>query len=101
MHLRFDVPASSLPEEVKARLLRLSDHRITADGVVVIKAQRFRSLEKNRAEALERLRELVALAAAVPRPRRPTTPSLAARRRRLDSKVRRGQLKAQRRRVTA
>lgn len=101
VHLRFDVRASSLPEEIKARLLRLPDQRITADGVVVIKAQQFRSLEKNRAEALERLRELVARAAAVPRPRRPTKPSLAARRRRVDSKVRRGQLKAQRRRVTA
>jgi ribosome-associated protein len=101
VHLRFDVRASSLPEEVKARLLRLPDQRITADGVVVIKAQQFRSLEKNRAEALERLRELVARAATVPRPRRPTKPSLAARRRRVDSKVRRGQLKAQRRRVTA
>jgi ribosome-associated protein len=99
VHLRFDVRASSLPEEVKGRLLRLPDQRISAEGVVVIKAQQFRSLEKNRADALDRLRELVARAAAVPRPRRPTRPSLAAKRRRIEGKVRRGQVKAQRRRV--
>lgn len=101
VHLRFDVRASSLPDAVKARLLRLPDQRITAEGVVVIKAQQFRSLEQNRADALARLRELVARAAAIPRPRRPTQPTLAAKRRRVDSKVRRGQVKAQRRRVTA
>ncbi len=101
VHLRFDIRASSLPEAVKARLLRLPDQRISAEGVVVIKAQQFRSLEQNRADALARLRELVARAAVVPRPRRPTKPPLAAKRRRVDSKVRRGQIKAQRRRVIA
>jgi ribosome-associated protein len=99
IHLRFDVRASSLPEAVKERLLRLPDQRISADGVVVIKAQQHRSLEKNRDEALARLQALVARAAAVPRPRRPTKPTKAAQRRRVESKVRRGQLKAQRRRV--
>jgi ribosome-associated protein len=99
IHLRFDVRASSLPEAVKERLLRLPDQRVSAEGVVVIKAQQHRSLEKNRDEALARLQTLVARAAAVPRPRRPTKPTKAAQRRRVESKVRRGQLKAQRRRV--
>jgi ribosome-associated protein len=99
IHLRFDVRASSLPEAVKERLLRLPDQRISAEGVVVIKAQQHRSLEKNRDEALARLQALVTRAAAVPRPRRPTKPTKAAQRRRVESKVRRGQLKAQRRRV--
>lgn len=100
IHLRFDVRASSLPEAVKERLLRLPDQRISADGVVVIKAQQHRSLEQNRAEALARLQALVGRAAAVPKVRRPTKPSRAAQRRRIESKVRRGQVKAQRRRVT-
>jgi len=99
IHLRFDVRASSLPEAVKARLLLLRDQRISADGVVVIKAQQYRSLEKNRADALARLRELVARAAVVPRPRRPTKPTKASQRRRVESKVRRGQVKALRKRV--
>jgi ribosome-associated protein len=99
IHLRFDVRASSLPEAVKERLLRLPDQRVSAEGVVVIKAQQHRSLEKNRDEALARLQALVARAAAVPRPRRPTKPTKAAQRRRVESKVRRGQLKASRRRV--
>jgi ribosome-associated protein len=100
IHLRFDVRASSLPEAVKARLLQLRDSRVSADGVVVIKAQSHRSLEKNRDDALARLRELVARAAAVPRPRRPTKPTRASQRRRVEEKVRRGQVKALRRRVT-
>jgi ribosome-associated protein len=99
IHLRFDVRASSLPEAVKARLLLLRDQRINADGVVVIKAQQFRSLEKNRADALARLHELVIRAAVVPRPRRPTKPTKASQRRRVESKVRRGQVKALRKRV--
>ena len=99
IHLRFDVRASSLPEAVKERLLRLSDQRISADGVVVIKAQQHRSLEKNREEALARLQALVARAAAVPRLRKATKPTKAAQRRRVESKVRRGQLKASRRRI--
>jgi ribosome-associated protein len=99
IHLRFDVRASSLPEAVKARLLQLRDQRISADGVVVIKAQQYRSLEKNREDALARLQELVARAAVVPRPRRPTKPTKASQRRRVESKVRRGQVKALRKRV--
>jgi ribosome-associated protein len=99
IHLRFDVRASSLPEEVKARLLTLRDQRITSDGVVVIKAQQHRSLEKNREDALARLRELVARAAAVPRRRKATRPTRASQRRRVETKVRRGQLKALRKRV--
>jgi ribosome-associated protein len=99
LHLRFDIRASSLPEEVKARLLARSDQRITADGVVVIKAQRYRSQDKNRADALERLHSLVAAAAVVEKPRRPTKPSKSAKRRRVDSKVKHGQLKATRGRI--
>jgi ribosome-associated protein len=99
VQLRFDVGASSLPEAVKARLLKLADQRITAEGVVVIKAQQHRSLERNREEALARLRELVSRAAVVPRPRVPTKPTRAAKKRRLENKVRRGEVKALRRRV--
>ncbi|HSD54232.1 MAG TPA: alternative ribosome rescue aminoacyl-tRNA hydrolase ArfB [Burkholderiales bacterium] len=99
IHLRFDVRASSLPEQVKARLLHMRDQRITSDGVVVIKAQQHRSLEKNREDALGRLRELVARAAAVPQPRKATKPTRASQRRRVETKVRRGQVKALRRRV--
>ncbi len=99
VHLRFDVAASSLPEAVKERLLAMRDRRVTADGVVVIKAQRFRTQEKNRADALERLRDLVARACHVPRTRRPSKPSRAAKRRRVDEKVKRGKVKALRRPV--
>lgn len=99
VHLRFDIRASSLPEALKGRLLRLSDHRISADGVVVIKAQSHRSLEKNREEALARLRMLVAAAAAVPRPRRATRPTGGSRERRLDEKRRRSRVKGLRGRV--
>jgi ribosome-associated protein len=93
-HLRFDVRASSLPDTVKQRLLARSDQRITADGVVVIKAQQHRSLEKNRAEALARLHALVAAAATLPRVRRPTRPTASSQRARVDTKVRRGKVKA-------
>ena len=99
LHLRYDIRASSLPDEVKTRLLARGDQRITADGVVVIKAQRYRSQEQNRADALERLQALVAEAAFVDKPRKPTKPSRSARRRRVDSKVKRGQLKATRGRI--
>jgi ribosome-associated protein len=101
LHLRFDVRASSLPGEVKARLLARNDQRITADGIVVIKAQRYRSQDKNRADALARLEELVAAAAAVELPRKATRPPRSAKRRRVDSKVKRGELKATRRKVVA
>jgi len=97
VHLRFDITASSLPEEVRARLLALDDRRISKDGVLVIKAQEFRSLEKNRAEALRRLEMLVAAASTVARPRRPTKPTQGSVRRRQDAKRRHSTLKASRR----
>ena len=94
IHLRFDIAASSLPGAVKGRLLSRKDHRITRDGVVVIKAQQHRSLEQNRAEALARLQALVDRAAHVPRARKATRPTLASRERRLEGKKQRGQVKA-------
>jgi len=99
VQLRFDVRASSLPEPVKARLYARNDRRITADGVIVIKAQRFNSQDRNREDALARLQEIVDSAAVVPRPRKATRPTRGSQRRRVDSKVRRGQVKAARRRV--
>lgn len=100
VHLRFDIRASSLPDEVKARLLQLRDRRISADGVVVIKAQQYRSLERNSFAALERLRELISKAAFVPRQRRATKPTRNSQKRRLDSKMLHGKVKAQRGRVS-
>lgn len=99
VHLRFDIGASSLPPELKTRLLALGDQRVSAAGVVVIKAQQYRSLELNREDALTRLRELLARAAHIPRTRRPTKPTRSSQRRRVESKVKRGQVKAQRGRV--
>jgi ribosome-associated protein len=99
LHLRFDVRASSLPDAVKARLLARGDQRITTEGVVIIKAQRYRSQDQNRADALSRLQELVEEAATVEIPRKPTRPTRSAKRRRTDSKVKRGQLKATRGRI--
>ena len=99
IHLRFDIAASSLPQAVKARLLAQGDQRISGDGVIVIKAQRFRSLARNREDALARLQALVDAAAEVPRARRPTRPTAGSQRRRVDGKVQRGRLKAARGRV--
>lgn len=99
VHLRFDIRASSLPEALKARLCARKDQRITADGVVVIKAQRYNSQERNRDDALSRLQALVDSAAAVPPRRKPTRPTRGSQRRRVDGKVKRGQIKATRRRV--
>lgn len=99
VHLRFDVRASSLPDEVKHRLLHRGDQRITRTGIVVIKAQQHRSLEMNRAEALARLQALVDAAATVPKRRRPTRPTRAAKERRLESKQRRARVKSLRGRV--
>ena len=99
IHLRFDVAASSLPEAVKARLLALSDRRLSEDGVVVIKAQRHRSQELNRRDALERLNALVARAAEVPLVRKPTRPTRASKRRRLEAKGARSEVKAGRAKV--
>jgi len=94
VHLRFDVRASSLPEEVKERLLRFGDQRITRTGVVVIKSQQHRSLEQNRLEAIARLNALVAAAAHVPKKRRATRPTFSSKTKRLDLKRRRGRTKA-------
>ena len=99
VHLRFDVRASSLPEHVKERLLRIGDQRVTRTGVVVIKAQQHRSLERNRSEALARLQSLVAAAAHVPKKRKPTRPSSSSRLKRLEAKKRHSRLKALRGRV--
>lgn len=93
VHLRFDIAASSLPDAVKVRLLALGDQRLTKDGVLVIKAQEFRTQEKNRAAALARLQELVEAAATVQRPRRATKPTYGSQKRRLESKVKRGAIK--------
>ena len=99
IHLRFDIRASSLPEEIKARLMARRDSRITADGVAILKAQRYRSQEQNRDDAFVRLQALVDAAATVARPRKPTKPTRGSQRRRVDSKVKRGQVKATRGRV--
>lgn len=99
VHLRFDIRASSLPDELKQRLLARRDQRISDEGIIVIKAQIYRSLEKNRAEAIARLRAVIDAAAEIPRTRRPTRPSATARRKRVETKVQRGQVKALRRRV--
>ncbi len=96
-HLRFDIHASSLPPEIKERLLKLGDQRISKEGVLVIKAQEFRSLEKNRAEALRRLELLVNSVAVLPRKRRPTKPTHGSVKRRLEQKGRRADIKAGRR----
>jgi len=94
VHLRFDIAASSLPELIRERLLELGDHRISKDGVVIIKAQEFRSLEKNRGEALRRLEELIAGVAVLPKKRRPTRPTRSSVAKRLEAKARRATLKA-------
>ncbi len=99
VHLRFDIRGSSLPDDLKTRLLEKRDQRINRDGVIVIKAQQFRSLEKNRAEALARLQALVEATATVPRTRRATKPTKASQRKRVDAKVKRGQVKAMRGRI--
>lgn len=99
VHLRFDIRASSLPDVYKQRLLRLRDQRITKDGVVVIKAQESRSREANRDEALARLRELVKSVAAVRKKRRPTRPTAASKKKRLEGKARRSAVKSLRGRV--
>ena len=99
VHLRFDVNASSLPADVKERLLALKDTRITDEGVVVLKAQRFRSQEKNRQDAMERLNELVQGVARPPRVRKPTRPTYGSKQRRLEGKTQRSQVKALRGKV--
>ena len=96
IHLRFDVRASSLPEDVRTRLLASGDRRVTPDGVVVLKAQRHRTQERNLADAIARLQALVDAAAVAPKVRTPTRPTRAAKRRRVDDKVHRGRVKSAR-----
>jgi ribosome-associated protein len=99
VHLRFDIRASSLPDALKERLLAFRDQRITDEGVVVIKAQRYRSQERNLEDARQRLQRFVEEATAVRPPRTPTRPTASSRRKRLEDKVQRGRVKAARRRV--
>ena len=96
IHLRFDIPASSLPELVKSRLYMFSDQRISKEGIAVIKAQRYRSQDKNRVEALQRLQELVQSAMFTPKTRRPTRPTRGSQLRRMDKKSQQGQKKDRR-----
>jgi ribosome-associated protein len=100
IHLRFDIGASSIPELYKERLLKLSDQRITKEGVVVIKAQQYRSQEQNREEALRRLQELIRSVTVAPKRRKPTRPTRSSQMKRLDSKTKRGAAKLSRGRVT-
>ncbi|WP_019341600.1 alternative ribosome rescue aminoacyl-tRNA hydrolase ArfB [Stutzerimonas stutzeri] len=99
LHLRFDINGSSLPEFYKERLLALRDSRITGDGVIVIKAQQYRTQEQNRADALERLAELIRSVTKVEKARRPTRPTLGSKKRRLEGKSKRGAIKAGRGKV--
>ncbi len=99
IHLRFDINQSSLPDFYKQRLLKLRDSRISNDGVIVIKAQQYRTQEQNRDDALQRLQELIKSAAATQKPRRATRPTKGSVRRRVDNKTKRGQLKQSRKRV--
>jgi ribosome-associated protein len=100
IHLRFDINASSLPPIFKERLLNLSDRRITKDGIVIIKAQQYRTQEQNKADALDRLKLLIKSVATVPKVRRITKPSLRANRDRIDRKNRRSEIKALRGNIT-
>ena len=100
IHLRYSIPASSLPDVIKERLLTLSDQRITADGVVVIKAQTTRSQEQNKAEAVERLQALVDSVAVLPKRRKATKPTKSSQRKRLEGKSVRGDVKKLRGRVS-
>ena len=99
VHLRFDIQASSLPLLYKERLLALRDQRITSDGVIIIKAQQYRTQEQNRSDALERLKELILAAIKVEKARRPTKPTLGSKKRRLEGKSQRGSIKAGRGKV--
>lgn len=99
VHLRFDIRASSLPDLYKERLLALSDSRISNDGVVVIKAQQYRSQEQNRNDALLRLAELIVSVTVTAKPRRPTKPTRSSQKKRLEGKTRRGEVKANRGKV--
>jgi ribosome-associated protein len=99
IHLRFDIRGSSLPDIYKERLLAMNDQRLTVDGILVIKAQQYRTQEKNRADALERLARIIRRATIVEKMRTPTRPSVAARLKRVEGKTRRGRIKTMRRKV--
>ncbi|MDD2720437.1 MAG: alternative ribosome rescue aminoacyl-tRNA hydrolase ArfB [Gallionella sp.] len=101
IHLRFDILASSLPEEYKGRLLKLHDRRITSDGVITLKAQRFRTQDKNRKDAIERLTALILSVSIEPKLRVPTRPSRNAKRKRMEQKTLHALVKSARRKVTA
>src|SRR5687768_18246051 len=96
IHLRFGITPSSLPDIYKERLLKLRDQRITREGVIIIKAQQYRSQEKNREEAVKRLHELIDSIVELPRNRKPTSPTLSSEKKRLDSKTHKGQIKIMR-----
>lgn len=100
IHLRFDIAGSSLPEEVKTRLFAFQDQRISKEGIIVIKAQQYRSQEKNKADAMERLKKLVLRAMARPKKRKPTRVSRTAQKKRLDKKTKRGYVKRLRKPVS-
>ena len=100
IHLRYSISASSLPDDIKTRLMALSDQRITAEGVVVIKAQTTRSQEQNKLDAMERLQALVDSVAVLPKPRKATKPTKSSQRKRLDTKATRGDVKKLRGRVS-
>lgn len=99
IHLRFDIARSTLPAFYKERLLKMKDSRITKEGVIVIKAQQFRTQEKNRDNALERLKELILSAAETQKARRETKPTRSSQRKRVDNKTQRGQTKSMRKKV--
>ena len=99
IHLRFDIQASSLPDFYKHRLLKLKDQRINKEGVIIIKAQQYRSQEKNREAALQRLQELIRSVAVTQKKRRPTKPTKGSKQKRLDQKTRRGKIKVSRGKV--
>ncbi len=99
IHLRFDIKKSSLPDFYKQRLLNISDQRITADGVIIIKAQKHRTQEKNRQDALLRLKDLITAATAIKKSRRPTKPTKGSQKRRVDKKVKKGRTKSLREKV--
>jgi len=99
VHLRFDIAVSSLPEKIISRLLQMQDHRLSKDGILVIKAQQYRTQEKNREDALQRLRMFILQATQEQKKRKPTRPGISAKRKRMDRKKQRGQLKANRKKV--
>ncbi len=101
IHLRFDIRASSLPEACKERLLQWQDQRISTEGVIIIKARKYRSQDKNRADALNRLQGLIRAASVIPKKRKPSRQSRASKERRLEGKSKRGQLKSLRKKVIA